>query len=72
MAGITLVQAEAKLTELLAALTKVAAGQKIIIDGVEFTRANMAELDKVIDNWDRRCKQLSRTNGIRVREVIPR
>jgi hypothetical protein len=72
MAGITLEQAEEKLAAYLAAETAVLANQKHVIDGTEFTRADLAAVQKGIDIWNARCKALSRTGGIRVRQVIPR
>lgn len=72
MAGITLEQANAKLTEYLTAETAVLAGQDVTIDGTRFTRADLAAVQKGIEIWEGRVKRLSRTSGIRVMEVIPR
>lgn len=71
MAGITLAQAEAKLTEYLNAETAVLAGQKVVIDGNEMSRANLDAIQKGIDIWDSRVKRLSASSGggITVRRV---
>jgi len=68
MAGIDLTTAQARLDAYLAAETKVLAGQKVIIDGTEFTRANLAEIQKGVEIWNKRCQQLSR-GGIYVRRL---
>jgi len=59
MAGITLAIAEAKLAEYLAAETKVNARQSYEIDGRKLTSANMAEIQRGIDTWNKRCIDLS-------------
>lgn len=59
MAGITLAQAEARLELYLAAETKVLAGQKVEIDGEALTRANLEAIQKGIDRWDSKVKELS-------------
>lgn len=71
MAGITLAQAEAKLSEYLAAETAVLVGQDITIDGTRFTRADLAAVQKGIEIWEGRVARLSRSAGIRTRQVIP-
>lgn len=68
MAGIDPTIAQARLDAYLAAETKVLAGQKVVIDGTEFTRANLAEIQKGIAIWDKRCQQLAR-GGIYVRRL---
>jgi hypothetical protein len=68
MAGIDLATAQSKLNEYLAAETKVLAGQKIVIDGVEYTRANLDWIQKGIETWDRRLQRLDR-GGIYVRRL---
>ncbi len=72
MAGIDLTTATSKLTEYLAAETKVLAGQDVTIDGTRFTRADLAAVQKGIDIWNGRIQRLSRVGGMLVREVIPR
>lgn len=59
MAGITLAQAEAKLALYLSALDKIILGQKVEIDGQALTRANLADVERAINLWDLRVKQLS-------------
>jgi LDH2 family malate/lactate/ureidoglycolate dehydrogenase len=72
MAGIDLTTATSKLTEYLAAETKVLAGQDVTIDGTRFTRADLAAVQKGIEIWNSRIQRLSRVGGMLVREVIPR
>ena len=60
MAGITLAQAEAKLTEYLAAETKVLSGQAYSIAGRSFTRANLKEIRDGISYWEAKVKSLTR------------
>jgi len=59
MAGITLAQAEAKLALYLSALDKIILGQKVEIDGQSLTRANLDDVERAINSWDQRVKQLS-------------
>lgn len=70
MAGITLAQAEAKLTTWMAALDKIAAGQSYSIStggsSRTLTRANLDEVQRQIDYWDAKVKSLTR-GGISVR-----
>lgn len=61
MAGITLAQAEAKLAEYLAAETKILAGQRVEMDGISLTRANLEQIQAGISTWDARVKALSGT-----------
>ncbi len=61
MAGITLAQAESQLAALLAAQTKILAGQKVEIDGQTLTRANLADVQSGIDYWDGKVQALSRS-----------
>jgi hypothetical protein len=74
MAGITLAQAEAKLAEYLAAETKVLKGQSVSIDGETLTRANLEMIQRGIDAWDKRVKNLSNSASGRgrARTVSPR
>jgi hypothetical protein len=67
MAGITLAQAEAKLTEYLAAETKVLAGQKVEIDGESLTRANLEQIQLGVSTWDKRVKELANSTSGRGR-----
>lgn len=72
MAGITLAQAESRLTEYLNAEEAILLGQRVIINGKELTRADLASVQKGIDIWQARISRLSRSGGLSVREVIPR
>ena len=63
MAGITLAQAEAKLTLWMAAMDKIAVGQSYNIAGRALTRANLDEVQRQVDS---QVKRLTR-GGISVR-----
>jgi hypothetical protein len=65
MAGITLTQAEAKLTEWLAADTAVSSGQSYTIGGRSLSRANAKEIRENIEYWDAKAKALG-TSGIKI------
>ncbi len=60
MAGITLVQAEAKLTEWLAADTAVAGGQSYSIAGRSLSRVDAGEIRQHIDYWQNWVSKLTR------------
>lgn len=70
MPGITLEQADALLTTWMAALERVAAGQSYTITtgsgSRTLQRADLAEVQKQVEYWDRQVKRLTR-GGIRVR-----
>lgn len=68
MAGITLAQAEAKLTTWMAADDAVASGKSYSIGDRTLTRANEAEIRKNLEFWDHQVKRLTR-GGINVRGV---
>lgn len=76
MAGLTLAQAEAQLAKYLTAEEAVLSGQSYRLDagGTSrwVTRADLEFIQAGITIWDGRCKRLSRSTGIPVREVIPR
>lgn len=74
MAGITLAQAEAKLTLYLDALDKIVLKQKVEIDGQSLTRANLADVQTAITYWDEKVKTLSaQASGRgRMRTITPR
>lgn len=72
MAGITLVQAEARLALYLDAEAKVLAGQEVRIDGELMRRADLDMIQTGIRLWEGRVQRLARTGGLQVREVIPR
>ena len=64
MAGITLSQAEAKLTTWLAAEDQVAAGQAYSIAGRSLSRADLKSIRETIDYWNKKVISLSRgANG---------
>ena len=70
MAGITLAQAEAQLTLWLGVAEDIAAnGQSTAIQGREYRAADLATVQKQIDYWDTKAKQLAANSdgGIRVR-----
>lgn len=73
-AGISLEQAQAKLTTWLAADDKIAAGQSYTIGGRTLTRANSKEVRENIDYWNNLVQKITRSNsrgGIRVRGGVP-
>lgn len=73
MAGITLVQAEARLALYLDAEVKVLAGQEVRIDGEWMRRADLEMIQTGIRLWEGRVQRLANTTGgLKVREVIPR
>ncbi|WP_150428861.1 hypothetical protein [Dechloromonas sp. CZR5] len=74
MAGITLAQAEAKLTLYLDALDKIVLKQKVEIDGQALTRANLADVQNAVTYWDAKVKELSaKASGRgRMRTLTPR
>lgn len=68
MSGLTAVIAEARLTEYLAAETKVLSGQSYTIGGRQLTRANLSEIREGIDYWNTKAIELgSSRTGIIVR-----
>lgn len=73
MAGISLAQAQTKLDAYLAAEEKILLGQKVSIDGQELTRANLSDIQKGIDLWDGRVKNLSASSAGRgrMRTIAP-
>jgi hypothetical protein len=70
MAGITLAQAEAKLQTWVDAEDKVASGQSYSIKDRSLTRADLSEIRKTIDYWEKKVKQLSR-GGMRTTYAVP-
>jgi hypothetical protein len=70
MAGITLAQAEAKLTLWLAADDAVASNQSYDIAGRSYTRADAETISKNIDKWNRIVQRLSR-GGLSYKGVTP-
>ena len=70
MAGITLSQAEAKLTLWLAAEEAVASSQSYTLSGRTLTRANLKEIRETIDYWERKVIRLT-GGGIRITGATP-
>ncbi|MFK5951775.1 MAG: DUF6148 family protein [Desulfobacterium sp.] len=70
MAGITLSQAEAKLTTWMAAEDAVATSQAYSIGARQLTRANLKEIRETIDYWEQKVNRLSR-GGIRITGGTP-
>ena len=64
MAGITFAQAEAQLTNWLAASTAVAGGQAYTIGGRSLTRADARAIQQQIDFWDKKCQELSGESNV--------
>jgi hypothetical protein len=70
MAGITLAEATAKLTEWMNADTAVAQGQSYDIGGRSLTRANAREIRENIQFWNNMVKSLDR-GGIKITGATP-
>lgn len=71
MAGITLAQAEARLTEYMTAEAKVLEGQAYTIGSRSLTRADLKEIREGIDYWNAKVQQLQTGAGARVRGLTP-
>lgn len=71
MAGITLTQAESRLSDYLAAEEAVLAGQSYSIAGRSVTKADLQWIQKGIELWDQRVKNLSTTSGGKRFGAIP-
>lgn len=73
MPGITYEQADAQLALWIAASTDIATnGQSVTIGNRTYTAANLSEINKQIEFWDRQVKRLSSgAPGIRVRGGVP-
>lgn len=69
MAGITLSQAESKLTLWLAAEETVAGGQSYAIGDRSLTRADLGMIAERVNYWDTKVKDLTGDDYIRVRGV---
>jgi len=63
LAGITLAQAEARLTDYLAAEEAVLAGQSYTLSSRSVTRADLQWIQEGVKIWDQRVKNLSTTSG---------
>ena len=72
MAGITLAIANAQLQKYLDAETAVLAGQSYEIAGRKLTRANLETIQKGIETWDDRVKNLSNKAAGRTRAISVR
>ena len=72
MPGITLVQAEAKLTSALAAYENALTAQSFGRGPISHQNADLDKLQKAVDFWDGKVKQLSRNadGKLRVRTGI--
>lgn len=73
MAGITLAQAEAKLTMFLTAEDTVSSGKSYSIGDRSMTRHDLSEIRQSIAFWDRKVKELteSAAGRGRARTVAP-
>ena len=67
MAGITLEQAESRLTAYMAAETAVLGGQEYSIAGRRLRRADLVEIRAGIREWDAKVKELSNSAAGRAR-----
>lgn len=72
MAGITLEQAEAKLTYWLNLEEQLGINAEVTIGNKTFKRHQLKDIQAMITTWEGRVARLSRSGGIRVMEVIPR
>lgn len=70
MAGITLAQAEAKLSTWMDALDAVATNQSYSIGDRTLTRANLADVQDQVEFWDKKVRELT-DGGIKVRLGTP-
>lgn len=70
MAGITLTQAQSKLTLWMNADDAVTKGQSISVAGRSMTKADAGMIRENIEYWDKKVRQLSR-GGKRVRLAVP-
>lgn len=70
MAGITLAQAEEKLSTWMGAEDKVANGQSYSIGTRSLTRADLSDIRDSIKYWNDMVSNLSR-GGKRIRQIVP-
>lgn len=59
MAGITLAHAQERLDALMAAHDKIIIGQKVEMEGQSLTRSNLPDVQRGIEYWDKKVKELS-------------
>lgn len=73
MAGLTLLQAEAKLAEWMAADTDLQNGQQVKFGERFLTRADALEVRNNIDYWEKKVQEINakETGGGRSRTVTP-
>lgn len=71
MAGITLDQADSRLTEYINAESAVLSGQSYSIGGRSLTRANLKEIRDGIDYWEKKVASLSPNRGVLIRGMVP-
>lgn len=74
MPGITLVQAEQRLADYMAAEEKVLSGQAYSIAGRSLTRANIKEIREGIDYWNAKVATLNAAafGRGRARTMVPK
>lgn len=72
MAGITLAQAEAKLSQYLAAEEAVLTGQQYELAGRMLKRADLVAIQQGIEIWNARVNELSASVSGRTRAIVPR
>ena len=70
MAGMTLAQAEEKLSSYLSALDAILSGQEYKIGSRSLRRADLAAVQQGIDFWDAKVKKMTR-GGIKVTGGTP-
>lgn len=71
MAGITLAQAEERLTYWMTIEGQLGPNESVTINGTTFNRHQLQDIQKQITYWNRMVQQLTRTSGIRLRQVVP-
>ncbi len=72
MAGITLSQAETKLSNAMTALDKAMELQSYSVGGRSASRPGIEALKEQVEYWDRMVKRLSRSGGgIQIRGATP-
>jgi hypothetical protein len=71
MSGITLAQAEEKLSEVLDAVSAVLAGKEYRIGNRWYRREDLDKLQSAVTFWDTQVKRLSRGGGIRITGGTP-
>lgn len=71
MAGITLAQAEEKLTYWMTIEGQLGPNESVTINGTTFKRHQLQDIQKQITYWNRMVQTLNRSAGVRVRQVVP-